>query len=67
MVIKYTNIGHFKTLENLPKLVICWFENVLSGNRVSGRVSMVMMSLLTLMAMFGGVRQNTPKVMSPFL
>jgi hypothetical protein len=23
---------------------------------------MVMMSLLTLMAMFGGVRQNTPKV-----
>ena len=29
---------------------------------IPGRISMVMMTLLTLMAMFSGVRQSTPKV-----
>jgi hypothetical protein len=43
-------------------VIIAWLSMFISPEAIPGRVSMVMMSLLTLMAMFGGVRQNTPKV-----
>lgn len=43
-------------------VIIAWLAIFISPEAIPGRVSMVMMSLLTLMAMFGSVRQNTPKV-----
>jgi hypothetical protein len=30
--LKYSNIIHAKTLQNLPKIWIFWFENKPSGN-----------------------------------
>ena len=43
-------------------VTISWLSLFINPDAIPGRVSMVMMTLLTLMAMFSGVRQNTPKV-----
>ena len=43
-------------------VIIAWLSLFINPDAIPGRVSMVMMTLLTLMAMFSGVRQNTPKV-----
>ena len=42
--------------------MIAWLSMAVDPTAIPGRISMVMMTLLTLMAMFSGVRQNTPKV-----
>ena len=43
-------------------VMIAWLSMAVDPTAIPGRISMVMMTLLTLMAMFSGVRQNTPKV-----
>lgn len=43
-------------------VTVAWLSLFVNPDAIPGRVSMVMMTLLTLMAMFSGVRQNTPKV-----
>jgi hypothetical protein len=43
-------------------VTIAWLSLFVNPEAIPGRISMVMMTLLTLMAMFSGVRQNTPKV-----
>ena len=43
-------------------VMIAWLSMAVDPAAIPGRISMVMMTLLTLMAMFSGVRQNTPKV-----
>eukprot|EP00095_Tigriopus_kingsejongensis_P012268 maker-scaffold394_size185225-snap-gene-0.24 protein:Tk12268 transcript:maker-scaffold394_size185225-snap-gene-0.24-mRNA-1 annotation:"glycine receptor subunit alpha-2" len=43
-------------------VIIAWLSLFINPEAIPGRVSMVMMTMLTLMAMFSGVRQNTPKV-----
>ena len=43
-------------------VMIAWLSLFVNPEAIPGRISMVMMTLLTLMAMFSGVRQNTPKV-----
>ena len=45
-------------------VTVAWLSLFVNPEAIPGRISMVMMSLLTLMAMFSGVRQNTPKVSS---
>ena len=49
-------------LPSILFVTIAWLSLFISPEAIPGRVSMVMMTLLTLMAMFSGVRQNTPKV-----
>ena len=41
---------------------VAWLSLFINPEVIPGRVSMVMMTLLTLMAMFSGVRQSVPKV-----
>ena len=43
-------------------VTVAWLSLFVNPEAIPGRISMVMMTLLTLMAMFSGVRQNTPKV-----
>jgi len=43
-------------------VIIAWLSMFVDPSAIPGRVSMMMMTLLTLMAMFSGVRQNVPKV-----
>jgi len=43
-------------------VTVAWLSLFVNPEAIPGRVSMVMMTLLTLMAMFSGVRQMTPKV-----
>lgn len=43
-------------------VTVAWLSLFVNPEAIPGRVSMVMMTLLTLMAMFSGVRQSTPKV-----
>lgn len=43
-------------------VTVAWLSLFVNPDAIPGRVSMVMMTLLTLMAMFSGVRQSTPKV-----
>lgn len=43
-------------------VMIAWLSMAVDPTAIPGRISMVMMTLLTLMAMFSGVRQNTPKI-----
>jgi len=43
-------------------VIVAWLSLFINPEAIPGRVSMVMMTLLTLMAMFSGIRQSTPKV-----
>jgi len=43
-------------------VTVAWLSLFVNPEAIPGRISMVMMTLLTLMAMFSGVRQSTPKV-----
>ena len=43
-------------------VIIAWLSLAIDPSAIPGRISMVMMTLLTLMAMFSGVRQMVPKV-----
>jgi len=43
-------------------VIIAWLSLMIDPAAIPGRISMVMMTLLTLMAMFSGVRQMVPKV-----
>ncbi len=43
-------------------VTIAWLSLFVNPEAIPGRISMVMMTLLTLMAMFSGVRQSVPKV-----
>jgi len=43
-------------------VIIAWLSMFVDPSAIPGRVSMMMMTLLTLMAMFSGVRQSVPKV-----
>lgn len=49
----------------LPSVIfvtLAWLSLLIDPAAIPGRVSMVMMAMLTLMHMFAAVRQNTPKV-----
>ena len=46
-------------------VIVAWLSLFINPEAIPGRVSMVMMTLLTLMAMFSGIRQSTPKVSFP--
>ena len=43
-------------------VTVAWLSLFVNPEAIPGRISMVMMTLLTLMAMFSGIRQSTPKV-----
>ena len=45
-------------------VTVAWLSLFVNPEAIPGRISMVMMTLLTLMAMFSGIRQSTPKVSS---
>merc|ERR1719510_1259210 len=49
-------------IPSLLFVAVAWLSLFINPEAIPGRVSMVMMTLLTLMAMFSGVRQSTPKV-----
>ena len=49
-------------LPSILFVVIAWLSLLINPEAIPGRVSMVMMTMLTIMAMFAGVRQSTPKV-----
>ena len=53
---------HFDSIIFSLFVMIAWLSMAVDPTAIPGRISMVMMTLLTLMAMFSGVRQNTPKV-----
>merc|ERR1712088_1077846 len=43
-------------------VTVAWLSLFVNPEAIPGRISMVMMTLLALMAMFSGIRQSTPKV-----
>ena len=43
-------------------VIVSWLSLFLPPESIPGRTGMAMTTLLTLAAMFGAVRQNTPKV-----
>ena len=43
-------------------VIVAWLSLFLPPEAIPGRVTMAMTTLLTLAAMFGSVRQNTPRV-----
>ena len=43
-------------------MIVSWLSLFLPPEAIPGRVTMAMTTLLTLAAMFGAVRQNTPRV-----
>ena len=43
-------------------VIVSWLSLFIPPESIPGRVAMAMTTLLTLAAMFGGVRQNTPMV-----
>ena len=43
-------------------VIVAWLSLFLPPESIPGRVAMAMTTLLTLAAMFGAVRQNTPRV-----
>ena len=43
-------------------VIVAWLSLFLPPEAIPGRVTMAMTTLLTLAAMFGAVRQNTPSV-----
>ena len=47
-------------------VTVAWLSLFVNPEAIPGRISMVMMTLLTLMAMFSGIRQSTPKVSFDF-
>ena len=55
-----TNIGMNKILGLF--VIVAWLSLFLPPEAIPGRVTMAMTTLLTLAAMFGSVRQNTPRV-----
>jgi len=61
----YRKINYHLIQTYIPSFLfvtVAWLSLFVNPEAIPGRISMVMMSLLTLMAMFSGVRQNTPKV-----
>lgn len=65
-------LAYHLTQTFIPSLLfvsLAWLSLLIDPSAVPGRVSMVMMTLLTIMHMFSSVRRNTPKVFStlPFL
>merc|ERR1712018_823522 len=61
----YRKINYHLIQTYIPSFLfvtVAWLSLFVNPEAIPGRISMVMMSLLTLMAMFSGVRQSTPKV-----
>ena len=64
LTIRYQAVTPSIFVQLFPGLfvIVAWLSLFLPPQAIPGRVTMAMTTLLTLAAMFGSVRQNTPRV-----